>query len=92
MYNIKNKSNEEKQSKNICRLNKNDKNVAYPLVDQEIEGYHVQQVVLMFGSYINIITCDTWEQLGRPQLHESSIYLKLVDQELIELVYVKVST
>ena len=30
------------------------------------------------------MTRDTWEQLGRPRLHESGIYLKLVDQGLIE--------
>ena len=30
------------------------------------------------------MTHDTWEQLGRPQLYESGIYLKLVDQGLIE--------
>ena len=27
---------------------------------------------------------DTWEQMGRPRLHESGIYLKLADQGLIE--------
>ena len=30
------------------------------------------------------MTRDTWEQLGRPQLYESGIYLKLADQGLIE--------
>ena len=30
------------------------------------------------------MTRDTWEQLGRPRLHESVIYLKLADQGLIE--------
>ena len=30
------------------------------------------------------MTCDTWEQLGRPQLYKSGIYLKLADQGLIE--------
>ena len=30
------------------------------------------------------MTRDTWEQLGRPQLHESGIYLKIADQGLIE--------
>ena len=50
MYNIKNKSNEEKQSKNICRLNQKDKNDVNPLVNLEIEGCHVRQVVLNFDS------------------------------------------
>ena len=30
------------------------------------------------------MTRDTWEQMGRPQLNESGIYLKLDDQGLIE--------
>ena len=35
------------------------------------------------------MTLDTWEQLGRPQLHESGIYLKLVNQGLIEPIGVR---
>ena len=30
------------------------------------------------------MTKDTWEQLGKPQLNEYGIYLKLADQGLIE--------
>ena len=83
MYNIK-KNDTHKQIKSICCLNKNEKNDADLLVDLEIEGYHVLQVVLDFGSQVNIMTWDTWEQLGSPRLNESSIYLKLADQGLIE--------
>ena len=57
---------------------------ADPLVDLEIEGYHVRKVVLDFGSQVNIMTHDTWEQLGRPRLYKSRIYLKIADQGLIE--------
>ena len=74
----------EKQTKSICSLNKKDKSDVDPLVDLEIEGYHVRQVVLDFGSQVNIMTWYTWEQLGRPWLNESSIYLKLENQGLIE--------
>ena len=35
------------------------------------------------------MTCDTWEQLGRPWLYESGIYLKLADQGLIEPIEVQ---
>ena len=42
MYKIKYKCVKEKKSKNISRLNHKDKNDADPLVDMEIEGYHVQ--------------------------------------------------
>ena len=84
LYKIKHNNNTEKQTKSICSLNQKDKSDANPLVDLEIEGYHVRQVVLNFGSQVNIMTRDTWEQLGRPRLYESSIYLKLADQCLIE--------
>ena len=56
LYNIKNKTGMDKQTKNICSLNKKHKSDADPLVDLEIEGYHVQQVVLDFGSQVNIMT------------------------------------
>ena len=40
--------------------------------------------MLDFGSQVNIMTHDTWEQMGRPRLYESGIYLKLANQGLIE--------
>ena len=83
LYEIKH-NNTEKQTKNICSLNRKEKSDADPLVNLEIEGYHVRQVVLDFGSQVNIMTHDTWEQLGRPRLYELGIYLKLADQSLIE--------
>ena len=79
LYKIKRNKNTEKQTKNICSLNQKYKSDADPLVDLEIEGYHVRQVVLDFISQVNIMTHDTWEQLGRPRLHELGIYLKLAD-------------
>ena len=84
MYKIKHNNNIEKQTKNICSLNQKEKSDADPLVDLEIEGYHVRQVVLDFGSQVNIMTRDTWEQLGRHRLYDLGIYLKLADQGLIE--------
>ena len=70
---MKHNNNTEKQIENICSLNHKDKSDANPLVDLEIEGYHVRQVVLDFSSQVNIMTCDTWEQLGRPRLYELGI-------------------
>ena len=61
LYNIKHNNNTKKQTKNICSLNQKDKSDADPLVDLEIQGYHVRQVVLNFGSQVNIMTRDTWE-------------------------------
>ena len=66
LYNMNHSNNTEKQTKNICSLNQKYKSDADPLVDLEIEGYHVRQLVLDFSSQVNIMTHDTWEQLGRP--------------------------
>ena len=88
LYKIKHNKDTEKQTKNISSLNQKGKSDADPLVDLEIEGYHVRQVVLDFISQVNIMTQHTWEQLGRPRLSESCIYLKLVDQGLIEPIRV----
>ena len=61
LYNMKHNNNTEKQTKNICSLNQKDKSDADPLVNLEIEGYNVRQVVLDFISQVNIMTRDTWE-------------------------------
>ena len=53
LYKIKHNKNTEKKTKNICNLNQKDKSDVDPLVDLEIEGYHVRQVVLDFGSQVN---------------------------------------
>ena len=76
LYNIMNKYVVEKQAKSVCNLNQKDKSDVDPLVDLEIEGYHVLQFVLDIGSQVNIMTKDTWEQLGKPRLNESGIDLK----------------
>ena len=61
MYSLKNTSGEDKQDKSICILHYKDKNYADPLVDLEIEGYHVRQVVLDFRSQVNIMNrLQTW--------------------------------
>ena len=58
---MKHNNNIEKKTKNIYSLNQKDKSDADPLVDLGIEGYHVRQVVLDFGSQVNMMTRDTWE-------------------------------
>ena len=88
LYKIKHNKNTEKQTKNICSLNQKDRSDADPLVNLEIEGYHVQQVIFDFRSQVNIMTRDTWEQLGKPRLKESGIYLNLAYQGLIEPIVV----
>ena len=52
---MKHNNNTEKQTKNICSLNQKDKSIADPLVDLEIEGYHVRQVVLDFNKEAKVV-------------------------------------
>ena len=55
-----------------------------PQVDLKINEFLIPRVVLDFGSQVNILTKDTWEKLGQPQLVKSDYYLKLANQGLIE--------
>ena len=77
---MKHNNNTKKQTKNICNLNQKEKSDVDPLVELEIKGYHVRQVVLDFGLQVNIMTRNTWEQLGRHRLYDSGIYLKIANQ------------
>ena len=52
LYNMKHNNNIEKQTKNICSINQKDKSDSDLLIDLEIEGYHVRQVVLNFSSQV----------------------------------------
>ena len=65
-------------------MSSNTQNDFDPQVDLQINESLIPKVVLDFGSQVNILTKDTWEKLGRPQLVKSNYYLKLADQGLIE--------
>ena len=71
-------------SKNIAYMSSDTQNDFDPQVDLQINESLIPKVVLDFGSQVNILTKNTWEKLGRPQLVKSDYYLKLVDQGLIE--------
>lgn len=55
-----------------------------PKVDLEINGYMERQVVVDFGSHVNILPWETWISMGRPNFHKLTKYLKLDDQSFIE--------
>jgi hypothetical protein len=57
-----------------------------PQVDLEIEGIMVNQVVVDFGSQVNILPQETWIRMGQPSLVHTMNYLKLFDQILIESI------
>jgi hypothetical protein len=55
-----------------------------PRVDLEINEILIKQVVVDFGSQVNILPRETWIRMGRPTLAPTLNYLKLADQRLIE--------
>lgn len=55
-----------------------------PQVDLDIKGVLTPQVVVNFGSQVNIIPKRTWMKPGCPDLVKSNFYLKLLDQGLVE--------
>ena len=73
-----------KITKNIAYMGNNIQNDFDPQVDMQINELLIPKVVLDFGSQVNILTKNTWEKLGQPQLVKSEYYLKLADQGLIE--------
>ena len=83
---LKDESTKPRISKNIAYMTSNTQNDFDPQVDLKINESLIPKVVLDFGSQVNILTKNTWEKLGRPQLVKSNYYLKLDDQGLIELL------
>ena len=61
-------------------MNQVDKFDLDPQVDLEIKGLLIPQVIIDFGSQVNIFPKKTWLKLSRPELTKSNFYLKLVDQ------------
>jgi hypothetical protein len=55
-----------------------------PQVDLEVDGHMIKQVMVDFGSQVNILPKETWIRLGRPLLQLTMNYLKLADQRFIE--------
>ena len=53
-----------------------------PQFDMQINESLIPKVVLGFGSQVDILTKNTWEKLGRPQLVKFDYYLKLDNQGL----------
>jgi hypothetical protein len=79
-----------REYKDVQRPTKDANHLSYnnkyydPRVDLEIEGMMVNQVVIDFGSQVNIFPRETWIRMGRPSIVPTMNYLKLVDQRLIE--------
>jgi hypothetical protein len=73
----------QRPSKDVRQLSYKHKDYD-PRVDLEINEVSIKQVVVDFGSQVNILPRETWIRLGRPALAPTLNYLKLADQRLIE--------
>jgi hypothetical protein len=73
----------KRPSKDVRQLSYNNKYYDRR-VDLEINEVLIKQVVVDFGSQVNILPRETWIRLGRSALAPTLNYLKLVNQRLIE--------
>jgi hypothetical protein len=44
----------------------------------------IKQVIVDFGLQVNIPPKETWVRLGKPMLHPTTNFIKLIDQRFIE--------
>ena len=49
----------------------------------QIGEYDMTNVILDLGSEVNLLTKQTWEQMGKPTLEWSPIHLRLANQQKI---------
>ena len=49
----------------------------------QIGEFEMDEVVLDLGSEVNVLTKQTWEQMGSPQLVISPIHLRLANQQRV---------
>ena len=49
----------------------------------QIGDYDMTGIILDLGSEVNVLTKQTWEQMGKPRLEWSPIQLRLANQQKI---------
>ena len=81
---LKERPQVDRSIKNVYKINHVDKLDFDPQVNLEIEGVLIPQVVVEFGSQVNILPRDTSVNLGTPKLEKLDFYLKLADQGLVD--------
>lgn len=82
---LKNYNRNREKEKNVRQLSQGNKlEDNDPQVDLEINGYMVRQEMVEFGSHANILPRETWINMGQPDLHGTTNYLKLADRRFIE--------
>jgi hypothetical protein len=72
---------DQRYVKILCQLSQERNTTEFNL---EINGNMIKEVVVNFGSQVNILPRETWIQLRKPLLQPTMNFLKLVDQRFIE--------
>ena len=49
----------------------------------QIGEFEMDEVILDLGSEVNVLTKQTWEQMGSPKLARSPIHLRLANQQRV---------
>ena len=49
----------------------------------QIGEFEMDEVILDLGSEVNVLTKQTWEQMGSPKLSRSPIHLRLANQQRV---------
>ena len=53
------------------------------ILNAQIGEYDMTDVILDLGSEVNVLTKQTWEQMGKPTFDWSPIQLRLANQQKI---------
>ena len=67
------------QEKNVNHIHKIRKTGQELHMNAQIGDYDMDFIILDLGSYINILTKQTWESMGNPKLVWSAIQLRLAN-------------
>ena len=49
----------------------------------QVGEFEMDEVILDLGSDVNVLTKQTWEQMGSPKLIRSPIHLRLANQQRV---------
>ena len=66
LYSVKKSTTSGQSQKTVCSMGKHAQPDLDPKVNLVVNGYTMPQVVVDFGSQVNILPRSTWVKLGRP--------------------------
>src|SRR5882757_3160649 len=49
----------------------------------QVGEFEMDEVILYLGSEVNVLTKQTWEQMGSPKLARSPIHMRLANQQRV---------